>query len=125
MVPIRSRPLIGCSLPDQAAGGAGGAGGRTLARRLLEEQRPKYQAAREALGERKWLLSRVDPDMLALPPGARVMVACLRIVAHSGPVPCPAACFRREGEDASSAGRRGDSRFLCRARVLAPQQSCL
>ena len=72
MVPIRSRPLIGCSLPDQAAGGAGGAGGRTLARRLLEEQRPKYQAAREALAERRRLLARIDANALALPPGVRV-----------------------------------------------------
>ena len=56
-------------LPGKAAGGAGGAGGRTLARRLLEEQRPRYQAAREALAERRRLLSRVDADALALPPG--------------------------------------------------------
>jgi hypothetical protein len=43
-----------------------------LGRRILDEQRPRYQAAREAARERSVLLGRVDARALALPPGARI-----------------------------------------------------
>ena len=46
-----------------------GASKGPLGRRILDEQRPKYQAAREAARERAALLSRVDMRALALPPG--------------------------------------------------------
>lgn len=43
---------------------------RALSRRLLEQQRPRYQTSRTALGQRTALLDALDPAALALAPGA-------------------------------------------------------
>lgn len=42
---------------------------RALSRRLLEQQRPRYQTSRTALGQRTALLDALDPAALALAPG--------------------------------------------------------
>jgi hypothetical protein len=44
---------------------------RVLGRRLLDEARPRYQAARGALRERQARLAALAPGALPLPPGAR------------------------------------------------------
>lgn len=43
---------------------------RALARRVLEQQRPRYQAARTALGPRSRLQAALNPTALPFPPGA-------------------------------------------------------
>ncbi|KAK9838494.1 hypothetical protein WJX81_002771 [Elliptochloris bilobata] len=50
---------------------AGGPPGpaRVLGRRILDEHRPRYQAARSALRERQARLAQINPGMLPLPPG--------------------------------------------------------
>ena len=48
---------------------------RALARRVLEQQRPRYQAARTALGPRSRLQEALNPAALAFPPG--VHFGCL------------------------------------------------
>ncbi len=42
---------------------------RVLGRRILDEQRPRYQAARSALRERQACLAQIAPGTLPLPPG--------------------------------------------------------
>lgn len=42
---------------------------KQLIRRLLEEHRPRYLAAKEAFRERKRLLAAVNLTLLAFPPG--------------------------------------------------------
>ena len=42
---------------------------RALSRRVLEQQRPRYQAARTALGARTRLQEALNPAALPLPPG--------------------------------------------------------
>ena len=42
---------------------------RALARRVLEQQRPRYQAARTALGPRSRLQAALNPTALPFPPG--------------------------------------------------------
>ncbi len=45
---------------------------RALSRRVLEQQRPRYQAARTALGPRTRLQEAVNPAALAFTPGKRL-----------------------------------------------------
>lgn len=55
---------------------------RALSRRVLEQQRPRYQAARTALGPRTRLVEALNPAALALTPGtippAVLWVVCLQ-----------------------------------------------
>lgn len=60
---------------------------KTLARKILDEQKPKYQAARAVTVPRRTLLDDIDRRALAVPIGASVMLSaqwlllfCIRIL---------------------------------------------
>ena len=51
-----------------------GGSNRQLARRVLEEQRPRWQAARAALRTRQAMLAALRNPCLPLPPGSHVVL---------------------------------------------------
>ena len=55
---------------EQFEVGAAPGPARVLGRRILDEHRPRYQAARGALRERQARLAQINPGLLPLPPGA-------------------------------------------------------
>lgn len=54
---------------EQFEVGAAPGPARVLGRRILDEHRPRYQAARGALRERQARLAQINLGMLPLPPG--------------------------------------------------------
>ncbi|CAL8466443.1 g5979 [Coccomyxa elongata] len=72
---------------------------KTLARRILDEQRPRYQAARDAYAERARLLQPIASNALAVPPGVWLEFSRWH-AAEGGSGPAAAASVLSQGRKA-------------------------